>query len=381
MPLFETLHLRSALEALKSGQIVAFIDDSSTDTVGYLAARADILQSETLSRLVNLGRGILFAAIPEERAAHLGLSLMGGRRNDHLDMTVSIEARHGVTTGISSDDRTATLRALANSLEPKRDLVSPGHIFPVRSKSGGTLVRLGIAEACTDVLTLAGLNPVAALTHILNRDGALLTGTELQTFLDEHKVPAITLSEVVHHRLKNEQLIDLIATTTLPTRSGGILRAHCFRARTDQAEHLALVKGELPDADAQTAGTSVLTRVQTDSPLSDLLGVGPRNGRSQIDQALHYLDSVESGVFVYIRHPARGLLREQVRSLATQAPTTPARMELREFGIGAQILRTLGVRRIRLLTNTKRSVLGLDAFDLDIDSYEPFPSGASPSIQ
>ncbi len=326
-----------------------------------------------VSVFVNEARAVVCAAMSEERVRELGLPMMAARGNaDGFDFAVSVESRHGVTTGISSADRAKTLQTIAITNDAKREIVTPGHIFPLVARKGGVLVRSGIAEAAVDLMKLAECTPVAAICQCLTADGALVSHDEILRLHQQQGFPVATLAAIIRHRLATERLVERIARAQLPTQIAGEFAAHCFLSHIDQAEHLVLVKGDI------TEDEPVLVRVQAEDRLGDLLGGDQGVGLERIRAALQVIERRGRGVFVYIRHPRRGVLERQVNRLRSgqlqegqpeESGTRAA--ELHEFGIGAQILKSLGVKKLILLSNSARPLKGLDAFGLELVSREP----------
>lgn len=356
--------------------MISLLDDGAPQPRLYLAAAASLTTDEMISRMVNEARGVICAGIAEARLKELGLSPMGPK-NRHLgvDFSVSVEARQGVSTGISAADRAVTLQTLATTTAPKVDLVTPGHIFPIRAKSGGVLVRSDVAEAAVDLMTLAGLPPVATLCHCLDAGGQFPVPGALPELISRFGLPSLAVTDVIRYRLASESIVYPIASASLPTGLGGEFRAFCFVSRTDQAEHLALVKGDLSELDETGRQSPVLVRVQAEDRFADLLGLKNLMGQQRIRGALAKIKERGRGVFVYVRHPRKGALAQQAAALSGGAmeerPVTPAG-ELRETGIGAQILAELGVKRIALLTNSARDLSAVSAFNLELVDRVPF---------
>ncbi len=362
--------------ALKKGSPFVLIDDGSDPALSYLCCAGGSITAEQVSFLVNHGRGVLSAALSHDRLTELGIAPMGNFRDDNSpQFTVSVEARQGVSTGISAADRAKTIRVLAETSDPKRDLVMPGHIFPVSTKKGGVLVKHGAPEAMIDLLCSAHLPPVAAFTHILDDHGGYLSSSHVLPFGNKHDLPVISVSEIVHWRMSLESIVEKLAESTLPTRHAGIFRAVAFRSLIDDAEHLALIKG-LPECTDQVfTERPVIVRVQSEHRIGDLLGTDIFQHRQMLDGALEYIHNQGEGVFVYIRHPQKNFLRQQIE--AAQSGLTPhsKHSQLRELGVGAQILKKLGVRNIRLLTNSNRIISGLNVFGLTIVERLPYQLG------
>lgn len=387
--------LKDSLQQLQQDKIVLLVDDASSQTTAFLIAPAEHFTAEQVAFLVNTGRGLVCAALTVTRAQELGLPPMSRRPSERaFSFTASVESRHGVTTGISCADRAETLRTLATTTDPKRDLVMPGHIFPVIARTGGVLVRNSAPEAAVDLMQLAELTPVAVFCQCLNELGELPSRTEIEAIEKDAGLAVVYISEVIHERLARESIIERIAEAQLPTAEGGDFRAVAFRSFIDDSEHLALVKGEI--ATQKTDGGSafpkverpVLVRVQAENLVGDLLGSAESATRQQIGGALRAIAAAGEGVFVYVRHPRQGLLAQQLDKIAAERPefarknAAPAHLQsssiqenlpglqrapvLREYGVGAQILASLGIQKIRLLTNSDRDIGGLDAFGLTI---------------
>lgn len=368
--------LTSALKTLSVGKIALLLDDAIPIPRGYLIFSASRSTPENVCFFVNHGRGLVFAALSEQRVRELGLPMMSSRAgNAMLDLTVSVEARLGVTTGISASDRSITLKTLATTDSPRMELVTPGHIFPWRARAGGVLVRTTAAEAAVDLLELGGEKPVAAVCECLDVSGKALTPEGLEALAREFSLPVVRLSEIVRHRISSESIVEQVAHTALPIRDVGMFRAYTFRSRTDQAEHLALAVGIDTVGSAggisaeELANEPILVRVQAEQGLPELFGFS--GSRKSIFKALQRIHDAGRGIFVFVRHPRKGLIESQVRFLAanTERQYTPVAV-LREFGVGAQILKSLGARRIVLLGGTK-NIAGLDAFQLEIVDQKP----------
>ncbi len=360
--------LEKALVALRARCPVILIDDASRQHSAYFVADAATITPEDISYMVNHGRGIICAAVAESKIKELGLPMMASRSElNSPDFTVSVEARQGVTTGISAADRACTLRTLATTRQPRHDLVTPGHIFPLRAKSGGVLVRNSAAEAAADLLRLAVSGHIAALCECLNFKGDILSDPDIQSLIESTRLPAVSISDITRHRLAFETIVERIAKATLPVRGAGEFEAHCFRSKIDDAEHLALVKGDLSLLDTQGLQVPVLTRVQAEHRMSDLLGSHELRSRKRMHAALQQISATGRGVFIYVRHPRQGTLREQT---GDGKPAPSLASEIREHGIGAQILRELGVKRIQLLSNVTRDIAGINAFQLEIVGQE-----------
>jgi 3,4-dihydroxy 2-butanone 4-phosphate synthase/GTP cyclohydrolase II len=358
-----------ACKSLQQNKPILLVDDTFAETQGAIVTVAQSINVQQLCLMVNQARGIVCAALSEATANDLGLSEMP-RRNAGKDFefSISVEAREGVTTGISAADRVRTLQALALTKNAKLDLVMPGHIFPVRAKAGGVLVRSGIAEAAVDLLTLAELNPIAAFCQCLDNEGKIVSGNALEKLANEIGLVQVSISEIIQNRLSSEKLVRKVAQANLPTRAGGLFQAFCFHSLIDDAEHLALVKGKIDTLGADGSQLPVPVRVQAENRIGDLFGSSDFLQRKNILAAIEAMKNYQRGVFVYIRHPHQGSLLEQVQALSKNEVKKGSL--LRQFGIGAQILNELGVKRIRLISNSAKDISNIQAFNLEIVEQE-----------
>jgi 3,4-dihydroxy 2-butanone 4-phosphate synthase/GTP cyclohydrolase II len=379
-------NIDSALTALRSGGVVILEDDAAYPSSAYLICDAAAASPEIITLMARAARGVVAAAVSESRLRELGLAPMASRNSAYApDFTVTVEARRGVTTGISAADRSATLKILASTTEPRFDLVKPGHIFPLRAKQGGVLVRTSVAEGAVDLLDLAagqsttttapGSKNVAAVCQCLDSSGELVKGEAIAELAKAEKLPLVSLSQIIQRRLSTETIIERIAEAQLPidlqTEKSGEFRAVCFRSQNDGAEHLALIRGEVEQTSDDSA--PILVRVQAENRLSDLLGTGGIGSKRRLHRALELISETGRGVLVYVRHPRQGLIRAQL-ALQSQAAAgsavdgfTPVlTSQVREIGIGSQILTALGIRRVNLLTNSAWHSGSLAAFRLNV---------------
>lgn len=361
--------LNETVTQLRAGKPILVIDDVASVAAGYLVAPAASITEENIAFFVNVARGIIWIALPESRVRELGLSSFPTRgTRPPLDFTISVEARQGVSTGISAADRARTARIIATTIDAKLDLVMPGHMFPVRAVTGGVLVRTGAAEAATDLLTIAQLNPAAVISLCLNDRGDVSSLDDLTALASTHGLSSVTISSLIGHQLAEHAIVERVSEARLPTKSAGEFLAICFESKTDYTEHLALVKGDLT-----AAGTKgVLVRVQAENRVGDLIGTKTFLQRKSTQAALEAINREQQGVFVYIRHSRKGSLVTQLQSSRGGTENSSRPQELRELGIGAQILQQLGVHKIRLLTNSTREIAGAAAFKLDIAERVPF---------
>jgi 3,4-dihydroxy 2-butanone 4-phosphate synthase/GTP cyclohydrolase II len=378
--------IQQIVDRLKNAEIIILEDDAVQGSNYFMVAAASLISEDNVARMVSLAKGILCAAMTDARLRELGLAPMLGKSGKNaMDFSVSVEARQGVTTGISAADRAVTLKALALSHHPKRDLVTPGHMFPIRTKDGGVLVRNAPAEGAVDLMRLAELEPVAALIQCLDSEGAILNKKTLKTNPEFAQFPLIRLSQIAESRSQSAPIVEQIASAQMPSNHFGNFTAYCFKTKTDNAEHLALVKGNIPEQIAK--GESIPVRVQAENAIVDLLGApaaelkkddssdSPLPFTNDVRRALHTIEQAGCGIFVYIRHPRQGALQAQVRAMGKKNEKnidSSASAEIREYGIGAQILQILGATSVCLLTNSKKSLAGINAFGIKIVEQKNF---------
>jgi 3,4-dihydroxy 2-butanone 4-phosphate synthase/GTP cyclohydrolase II len=348
--------------------IALISDDAGSLERAILVAPAQTISAAVINEMLTLGSGVLFVAMSQQRADDFLLTRMSrpqmsqtsSENEDRvLDLCVSVEAREGVTTGISAADRAATVRTLGESHPDAQRLVTPGHVMPVRVRTGGVLVRNSLPEAAVDAVHTMGGTAAAAYVDILDEHGELLNSAGQHVLAEKHRLPSVTLSALIGHRLKHEQLVQRITEARLPTRIAGELRSYVYISSIQGMEHLALVKGDI------TGDEPVLTRVQAGSTIGDVFGGGECASRHHIEQALNAIGQRGRGVLVYLRRPLKNNLSEQIFSLGGVSDAA-IHAQMRDYGLGAQILRDLGVKKVEVLTSSERSYLGLDMFGIEI---------------
>lgn len=329
---------------------------------------ASSMTAERMNSLLLISATEVHVALGPARTEALFLSPMNAERLESggpSSHCISVEAREGITTGISAADRAKTVAILGEKTPQAKKLIRPGHVFPVRGREGGVLVRNDIPEGALDIVKLAGFSDAAAYVSVLDERGENPDSDKTKEIARTHQLPLFHFTEIIKHRLRTERLVKRIAKAKLPTKHGGEFTSYMYQSLLYPGEHIALVKG---DIDAQKP---VLTRVQPEFTFGDVFGGDTPNSRSKITHALEALKDCDSGVFVYLRRTDLGELESQVTDWQ-QASERPAAAVMQEYGMGAQILRDLGVSKIELLTTTKQNISGLEAFGLEITNQRLF---------
>jgi 3,4-dihydroxy 2-butanone 4-phosphate synthase / GTP cyclohydrolase II len=376
----------AAIDEIRAGRMVILVDDEDRENEGDLTMAAEKVTPEAVNFMARHGRGLICLTLSEERIARLQLPMMvlDNRAPMGTAFTVSIEARHGVTTGISAQDRATTIRtAVARDARPE-DLVSPGHVFPLKARRGGVLVRTGQTEGSVDLARLAGLEPAGVICEIMREDGEMARMPDLERFASEHGLLIVSIAELIDYRLQNERLVRCVSSGALSPSglSEGTppLAAHVFASDVEDTEYLALVAGD--PAAAAARGESVLVRVQSVCPVGDVFATRTCDCRFQLDEALRTIVAEGRGVFLYVHPRSRTSLAStfdaHVRHTArTDAP--PQTGTLRDFGLGAQVLAELGVKKIRLLSNNPKKIAGIGGFGIEV--VERVPIEAAPTSE
>jgi 3,4-dihydroxy 2-butanone 4-phosphate synthase/GTP cyclohydrolase II len=369
-----TERIAGAISDIRAGKMVILVDDEDRENEGDLTMAAQFVTPEAITFMATHGRGLICVTLTEEQVERLKLPMMEtpGRLGPALGtaFTVSIEARQGVTTGISAADRTHTIRVAANPASRPEDIVTPGHVFPLRARRGGVLVRTGQTEGSIDLARLADLTPAGVICEIMNDDGTMARMPDLEVFARKHDLKILAIADLIQYRLFTERLVRKVSEAPITLdQTGTEWRAVVYETTIDERQFLALVKGDL------RGGTPPLCRVHTGSTLADTFTATPRDGGQHLHEAIAQIEAAGRGALVYIA-PSGDLRREfQAWVASMSAPTSSSKdTPLREFGLGAQVLVDLGVHEIRLLTNNPRKIAGIHGFGLDVVERVPLHS-------
>jgi len=356
--------IEAIIEDARQGHMFILIDDEDRENEGDLVIPAQMATPEVVNFMAKHGRGLICLALARARVEELGLKLMAQHNasRHQTAFTVSIEAAEGVTTGISAADRAHTIAYAIDPARKAKDIISPGHIFPLVARDGGVLVRAGHTEAAVDIARLAGLNPSGVICEIMNDDGSMARLADLKQFALTHNLKIATIADLIAYRRRQEKLVECVAETIFESRHGGAFTMRIYVNRIEYAEHIVLIKGMVDPA------KPVLVRMHALDVLHDVLGDIHDTHATDLHAAMRRIGEAGNGVIVLLREPRRSALLDKVR--ARLGEKTEPQAGLRDYGIGAQILLDLGVREMTLLSNSKRPVVGLDGYGLAINGYE-----------
>jgi 3,4-dihydroxy 2-butanone 4-phosphate synthase / GTP cyclohydrolase II len=368
--------IEEAIEEIRRGRMVILMDDKDRENEGDLCMAAEKVTPEAINFMATYGRGLICLPLTETNVRRLGISMMVSENTSPFGtaFTVSVDSASGITTGISAADRAKTiLDAISDDAKPQ-DLVTPGHIFPLRARNGGVLVRAGQTEGSVDLARLAGLKPAGVICEIMKDDGTMARQPDLMKFARKHKLKVVTIADLIQHRLNYDSLVYRAAEAPLPNRVGGQFKAVVYNTHVDQSEHLALIKGEISPKE------ETLVRVHAKYVPGDVFGFEFLNTGAVIQSSMEIIRKEGKGVILYLQPEYMGIRpatvtypRVEGKQQKDMNPSFVYRADFKEYGIGAQILRDLGVRKMRLLTNNRKHLVGLRGYGLEITALEPIP--------
>lgn len=369
--------IQEAIEDIKNGKMVILCDNEDRENEGDLTLAAEKITPEAINFMAKYGRGLICLSLTENRVEQLELPLMVKENTSAFEtaFTISIDAKKGTTTGISAADRATTvLTAIDDDAKPE-DLSRPGHIFPLRSKKGGVLCRTGQTEGSVDLSRLAGLKPAGVICEIMKDDGTMARIPDLEIFAKEHDLKIITVADLIKYRLQYESLVNRVVTTVIPTAYGGEFNAIIYESEVDNNQHIALFKGEWKEED------EVLVRVHSECLTGDALGSQRCDCGEQLHAAMTIVEREGRGVIVYMRQEGRGIgfvnkmkayaLQDEGKDTVEANEALGFGPDLRDYGVGAQIIRDLGIRKMRLMTNNPKKIVGLEGYGLIVSKRVP----------
>ena len=365
-------NIEKIVEDARNGKLFVLVDDENRENEGDLIFPAQLITPDIINFMAKYGRGLICLALTKHRAKELDLKKMDRRNTSKFDtaFTTSIEAKEGITTGISAADRSTTIQTAIDDNKSKQDISTPGHIFPLIARDGGVLSRAGHTEAAVDIARLAGLKPAAVICEIMNDDGSMARLDDLKKFCKSHNINIATIEELIRWRVKNDPIVKIKYTDQLVTQVAGNFKFFCYSNLIDNTEHFALVKGDIVDED------EVLVRVQKLNYIRDLFqGALSKSNQNEkdisINRIMQEMQNIKKGVIVIIKDN-KGVFEGNWNK---KKYDNTENQGFREYGVGAQILRDIGVRKMVLLTNSKKAIIGLQGFDLKIVGHKELRNG------
>jgi 3,4-dihydroxy 2-butanone 4-phosphate synthase / GTP cyclohydrolase II len=364
--------IEEGIEEIKQGRMVILVDDEDRENEGDLTMAAEKVTPEAVNFMTKYGRGLLCLSMTPPKIQSLDIPMMVSNNKSPYGtaFTVSIEASRGVTTGISAYDRCVTILTAVDKDAVPHDLISPGHVFPLMARTGGVLVRAGQTEGSVDLARLSGFEPSGVICEVMNDDGSMARLPDLMVMAERHGLKICTIKDLIQHRMRNERLVRRGAETVLPTEFGGDFRLIVYENDVDKHNHVALVKGEISPDEA------VLVRVHSECLTGDVFGSQRCDCGNQLEKAMHMVEEAGKGVILYMQQEGRGIgLLNKIKAYALQdqgCDTVEANIrlgfkpDLRDYGIGAQMLADLGVRKMRLMTNNPTKIVGLEGYGLEV---------------
>jgi 3,4-dihydroxy 2-butanone 4-phosphate synthase/GTP cyclohydrolase II len=378
--------IQEAIEDIKQGKMVILCDNEDRENEGDLTMAAEKVTPEAINFMAKYGRGLICLSLTEEQIGKLELPMMVEDNTSAFEtaFTISIDAKKGTTTGISAEDRAITILAAIDDDVKPEDLARPGHIFPLKSRKGGVLWRTGQTEGSVDLSRLAGLKPAGVICEIMKDDGTMARMPDLEIFAQEHGLKIITIADLIDYRLQFESLVKRVVTTTIPTSYGGEFKAIIYESEVEHNQHIALFKGTWSEDD------EVLVRVHSECLTGDALGSERCDCGEQLHAAMKKIDKEGQGVIVYMRQEGRGIgfvnkmkayaLQDEGKDTVEANEALGFEPDLRDYGVGAQIIRDLGIRKMRLMTNNPKKIIGLEGYGLIVSERVPMemePKGSN----
>ena len=353
----------------RNGRMFVLVDDEDRENEGDIVIPAQMATPEAINFMAKHGRGLICLALTRQRIEQLGLPLMPQLNASRLStaFTVSIESKDGITTGISAPDRAHTIAVAIDPTKGPNDIVTPGHVFPLMARDGGVLVRTGHTEAAVDIARLAGLNPSGVICEIMNDDGTMARRADLVAFAQLHALKIATIADLIAYRRRHDRVVERAVETTMESRFGGTFRMVVYVNKVAYAEHIALVKGDL------SAPGPVLVRMHALNVLDDVLGDVASGRGGELEASIRAVAEAGRGVVVLIREPLPSSLSDRVRARVRREPQEAA--ELRDYGVGAQILLDLGIREMVLLSNRPKTIIGLEGYGLSVVGHRSIGDG------